>query len=119
AEDGIRDFHVTGVQTCALPISHAELDKNLRCDPAAVGADFVAVNRGGDITYHGPGQLVGYPIVSLPNAKGSLEHVRSVEQLLIDALARLGISDAGRLEGYPGVWVGLDGGNPRKIAAIG
>jgi len=98
---------------------HAELDKNLRCDPAAVGADFVAVNRGGDITYHGPGQLVGYPILSLPNAKGSLEHVRSVEQLLIDVLTRLGVPDAGRLDGYPGVWVGLAGDNPRKIAAIG
>ena len=98
---------------------HAELDKNLRCEPATVGADFVAVNRGGDITYHGPGQLVGYPILSLPNAKGSLEHVRAVEQLLIDALVRLGIADAGRLDGYPGVWVGLAGENPRKIAAIG
>jgi lipoic acid synthetase len=98
---------------------HAELDKNLRCDPAAVGADFVAVNRGGDITYHGPGQLVGYPVVSLPNAKGSLEHVRAVEQLLIDALARLGAPDPGRLAGYPGVWVDATRANPRKIAAIG
>jgi lipoic acid synthetase len=98
---------------------HAELDKNLRCDPAAVGADFVAVNRGGDITYHGPGQLVGYPVVSLPNAKGSLEHVRTVEQLLIDALGRLGAADPGRLDGYPGVWVDASGRNPRKIAAIG
>ncbi|HWL41727.1 MAG TPA: lipoyl synthase [Ilumatobacter sp.] len=98
---------------------HAELDKNLKCDPAAVGADFVAVNRGGDITYHGPGQLVGYPILSLPNAKGSLEHVRAVEQLLIDVLTRLGVADAGRLDGYPGVWVEATGPNPRKIAAIG
>jgi lipoic acid synthetase len=98
---------------------HAELDKNLRCDPAAVGADFVAVNRGGDITYHGPGQLVGYPVVSLPNAKGSLEHVRAVEQLLIEALDRVGAPDPGRLAGYPGVWVDATGSNPRKIAAIG
>src|SRR5262245_43251089 len=70
---------------------HADLATNLRCDPAAVGADFVAVTRGGDITYHGPGQLVGYPILSLPSAKGSLEHVRSVEGLLIDTLAELGL----------------------------
>jgi lipoyl synthase len=98
---------------------HADLDTNLRCDPASVGADFVAVKRGGDITYHGPGQLVGYPIVSLPNAKGSLEHVRSVEQLLIDALTELGLPGAGRLAEYPGVWVDADGANPRKIAAIG
>src|SRR5262245_63254358 len=58
---------------------HADLDTNLRCDPAAVGDELVAVNRGGDITYHGPGQLVGYPILSIPNAKGSLRHVVSVE----------------------------------------
>lgn len=98
---------------------HADLGANLRCDPVAVGADFVAVKRGGDITYHGPGQLVGYPIVSLPNAKGSLEHVRAVEQLLIDALAELGLPGAGRLPDHPGVWVDAAGANPRKIAAIG
>jgi len=98
---------------------HADLDANLRCDPSTVGADFVAVKRGGDITYHGPGQLVGYPIVSLPNAKGSLEHVRSVEQLLIDTLTELGVKGAGRLIDYPGVWVDADGPSPRKIAAIG
>ncbi len=98
---------------------HADLASNLRCDPAAVGADFVAVKRGGDITYHGPGQLVGYPIVSLPNAKGSIEHVRSVEDLLIATLAELGLPGAGRLPEYPGVWVDVDGPDPRKIAAIG
>ena len=97
----------------------ADLESNLRCRPEAVGADLVAVKRGGDITYHGPGQLVGYPILSLPNAKGSLEHVRGVEQLLIDVLGDLGVPDAGRLAEHPGVWVGLDGGDPRKIAAIG
>jgi lipoic acid synthetase len=98
---------------------HADLAAHLRCDPAEVGADLVAVNRGGDITYHGPGQLVGYPILSIPNAKGSLRHVVSVEALLIDALAELGLPGAGRLRGYPGVWVDAAGANPRKIAAIG
>ena len=98
---------------------HADLDTNLRCDPAAVGAELIAVNRGGDITYHGPGQLVGYPIVSLPNAKGSLEHVRAVEDLLIGVLRELGVDAPGRLAEYPGVWVDVDGADPRKIAAIG
>ena len=98
---------------------HADLASNLRCEPSEVGADLVGVKRGGDITYHGPGQLVGYPIVSLPNAKGSLEHVRSVEDLLIVTLAELGLPGAGRLPEYPGVWVDADGANPRKIAAIG
>lgn len=98
---------------------HADLEHNLKCDPAAVGADFIQVRRGGDITYHGPGQLVGYPVVSLPNSKGSLEHVRSVEDILIEALRQLGLPGAGRLAGYPGVWVDAVGANPRKIAAIG
>ena len=91
---------------------------NLRCDPAAVGAELVGIRRGGDITYHGPGQLVGYPIVQLANRLGAAEHVRNVEQLVIDALATFGVS-AGRLAEYPGVWVDADGPNPRKICAIG
>ena len=98
---------------------HADLDTNLRCNPADVGADFVRVKRGGDITYHGPGQLVGYPIVSPTHTKGSLRHVRAVEDLLIATLAELGIASAGRLSDYPGVWVDAEGANPRKIAAIG
>jgi lipoyl synthase len=98
---------------------HADLATNLRCDPVAVGADLVGIKRGGDITYHGPGQLVGYPILDLPNAKGSSQHVRAVEQLLIDALGELDVADAGRLPEYPGVWVDVHGPNPRKIAAIG
>jgi len=96
----------------------SDLINNLRCDPAAVGADFVGIRRGGDITYHGPGQLVGYPILSLDNRLGSAGHVRNVEQLLIDALATFGVS-AGRLREYPGVWVDAEGPAPRKIAAIG
>jgi lipoic acid synthetase len=98
---------------------HADLATNLRCDPADVGAELVGIKRGGDITYHGPGQLVGYPILDVPHAKGSTRHVRAVEQLLIDALGALGVGDAGRLPEYPGVWVDVHGPNPRKIAAIG
>jgi lipoyl synthase len=95
--------------------------------PAEVGADLVRTDRGGDVTYHGPGQLVGYPIVSLPAKRGGGRHgmadtvayVRSVEQLVIDALADVGLPGAGRLRGYPGVWIDPDGDDPRKIAAIG
>ena len=97
----------------------AELDKNLKCDPAAVGADFVSVKRGGDITYHGPGQLVGYPIISLDNRIGASQHVCAVEQIVIDALTELGVRDAGRLPDFPGVWVDVHGPAPRKICAIG
>ena len=95
--------------------------------PAEVGADLVRTDRGGDVTYHGPGQLTGYPIVSLPPKRGSGRHgladtvayVRSVEQLLIDALADVGLPGAGRLRDYPGVWVDPESDDPRKIAAIG
>jgi lipoyl synthase len=95
--------------------------------PAQVGADLVRTDRGGDVTYHGPGQLVGYPIVSLPAKRGAgrygmadtVAYVRSVEQLLIDALGDVGLPDVGRLREYPGVWVDPGGDDPRKIAAIG
>ena len=96
----------------------SDLAANLRCDPSAVGADLVAVRRGGDITYHGPGQLVGYPILSVANKLGAAEHVRNVEQLVIDTLAAFGV-DAGRLAEHPGVWVDANGADPRKICAIG
>jgi lipoic acid synthetase len=96
----------------------SDLDHNLRCDPDSVGADLVGIRRGGDITYHGPGQLVGYPIVAVSNRLGAAEHVRNVEQLVIDTLARFGVA-AGRLASYPGVWVDADGPEPRKICAIG
>ena len=94
--------------------------------PASVGADLVRVDRGGDVTYHGPGQLVGYPILTLPGKRGpttgmadTVAYVESVEQLLIDALVELGVRGAARLRRYPGVWLGTDTDAPRKIAAIG
>jgi lipoic acid synthetase len=97
----------------------ADLAANLLCEPAAVGAELVAVKRGGDITYHGPGQLVGYPILTVDNALGAAAHVHAVEQLVIDTLTELGLSAVGRLAEYPGVWVDPDGPTPRKICAIG
>ena len=97
----------------------AELGKNLKCNPAEVGADFVEVKRGGDITYHGPGQLVGYPILNIDNRIGASQHVCAIEQLIIDVLADLGLPNAGRLPDFPGVWLDVDTERPRKIAAIG
>ena len=97
----------------------SDLAVNLRCEPAAVGAELVAVKRGGDITYHGPGQLVGYPIVNVDNRLGASAHVCNVEGLIIDALAELGMPNAGRLDGFAGVWLDVDGCEPRKICAIG
>jgi len=99
---------------------------NVLVDPADVGATLVWTDRGGDVTYHGPGQLVGYPILTLPPKRGTgsgladtVAYVQSVEQVVIDALADLGLPGCGRLRGYPGVWVDPDGEHPRKIAAIG
>jgi lipoyl(octanoyl) transferase len=78
------------------------------------GIEFHVSDRGGDITYHGPGQIVGYPIVDLREWKRDVvAYVRAVELVIIDALAEFGIV-AGRLEGCTGVWV-----NGKKIAAIG
>ena len=101
----------------------ADLANNLRCEPAAVGAELVAVKRGGDITYHGPGQLVGYPVVNVDNRLGASDHVCNVEGLVIDALAELGLPNAGRMAGFAGVWLDVDhpdpSVSPRKICAIG
>jgi len=84
-------------------------------DPAHVGATLVHANRGGDVTYHGPGQLVGYPILDVPFRSGAVSrYVASVEQVVIDALIDVGLERAGRKPGYTGVWV-----DDRKIAAIG
>jgi lipoyl(octanoyl) transferase len=78
------------------------------------GVTFHGADRGGDITYHGPGQLVGYPILDLREWKRDVgAYVRAIEQVLIDTLAEFGIA-AGRVSGCTGVWV--DGA---KIAAIG
>ena len=92
-------------------------------DPASVGAELVQTDRGGDVTYHGPGQLVGYPILHLPGKGGgsmpdTVAYVHSVEQLVIDSLADLGL-ESDRLPDYPGVWVGAGTDSPRKICAIG
>ncbi len=89
-------------------------------DPALAGVEVVRADRGGDVTYHGPGQLVGYPICNVPlRAQAIPEWVASIEQLVIDALAELGLPGTGRLAGYPGVWVDPEGERPRKICAIG
>jgi lipoic acid synthetase len=98
--------------------------QHLLVPAAAVGAELARADRGGDITYHGPGQLTGYPVLHVPGKRGggmadTVAYVHSVEQLLIDVLADLGLHGCGRLDRYPGVWVGPDGPRPRKIAAVG
>ena len=93
-------------------------------DPASVGAALVRTDRGGDVTYHGPGQVVAYPVVSLPDLLGSgPEHVHSLESVIVGAIGRIGVPEhvggVGTLKGYPGVWLGVNSAHPRKVAAIG
>jgi lipoyl(octanoyl) transferase len=83
------------------------------------GTPVIEVDRGGKITWHGPGQLVGYPILTLPDPVDVVAHVRRVEEVLILACADLGVETT-RVDGRSGVWVlGTDGGPDRKVAAIG
>src|ERR671914_172593 len=92
-------------------------EANLLASPARLrelGAEFVRIDRGGDITFHGPGQLVAYPIVELRDALDLRRYVRILESAIIATAARFGVT-AGRVEGHAGVWVKGE----RKLAAIG
>jgi lipoyl(octanoyl) transferase len=83
------------------------------------GTPVIDVDRGGKITWHGPGQLVGYPIVRLADPVDVVAYVRRLEEALIGVCADLGV-DAGRVEGRSGVWVPADArGRERKVGAIG
>ena len=77
------------------------------------GIEVARTNRGGDITYHGPGQIVGYPIVSLNNRRDLHAYLRLLEQVMINTVGSLGLV-AARREGLTGIWLG-----ERKVAAIG
>jgi len=80
---------------------------------AQAGVTVARTNRGGDITYHGPGQVVGYPIVSLAHRRDLHAYLRFLEQVLINSVGALGLA-ASRREGLTGIWLGQ-----RKVAAIG
>jgi len=86
---------------------------------AARGIEVIRVERGGEVTYHGPGQLVAYPIIRLAD-RGILlrPFVRALEQAMIDTCAGLGV-EAERRVGYPGVWCDPESANPRKLGALG
>jgi lipoyl(octanoyl) transferase len=95
---------------------------HIRADPATLaarGIDVIRVERGGEVTYHGPGQLVAYPIVAL-SSRGLLVRplVRALEAALVATCAAYGVV-AARRDGHPGCWCDPDGADPRKIGALG
>ena len=97
-------------------------EENLLLDEAGLAekhASFHKINRGGDITYHGPGQLVGYPILDLDNFFTDIHlYLRTLEEAVILTLADYGIH-AGRFPGFTGVWLDADNDKARKICALG
>jgi len=101
------------VYTLGLRLGAAQ---NLIWDAAELvrrGIEVVQTNRGGDITYHGPGQVVGYPVVNLAPRQDLHAYLRFLEQVLINSVGQFGLA-ADRRAGKTGIWLG-----PRKIAAIG
>ncbi|WP_144602858.1 lipoyl(octanoyl) transferase LipB [Algoriphagus algorifonticola] len=98
-------------------------EENLLLDEAGLKsqhATYYKINRGGDITYHGPGQLVGYPLLDLDNFFTDIhKYLRFLEEAIILTLAEYGI-EAGRINGLTGVWLDhIEQKNPRKICAMG
>ncbi len=89
-----------------------------RPDPAATGTPVVDVDRGGRVTWHGPGQLVGYPVLRLREPVDVVAYVRALEEALIRAVAAHGVTGT-RVEGRSGVWVERTDGPAAKVAAIG
>mgnify|MGYP000902725069 FL=1 len=86
----------------------------------ALGVEYYPINRGGDITYHGPGQLVGYPILDLDQYFNDIgKYMRYLEEAIVRTCADYGVR-AGRIDGLTGVWVDAEKGmNARKVAALG
>ncbi|QZH59746.1 lipoyl(octanoyl) transferase LipB [Mycolicibacterium farcinogenes] len=119
----IADARVAGGPDTLLLLQHpAVYTAGKRTEPherPMDGTPVVDTDRGGKITWHGPGQLVGYPIIGLAEPLDVVNFVRRLEQALIDVCAELGLA-TGRVEGRSGVWVADDGLRPaRKVGAIG
>jgi lipoyl(octanoyl) transferase len=92
---------------------------HLKVKPEEVNATYVATNRGGDITYHGPGQLVGYPILDLEHFDmGVRQYVEILEECVIDCLTHYGLKGE-RIAEASGVWLYADTDFPKKICAVG
>jgi len=122
AADRIGDQLLLLEHPAVLTLGRGADDTHVLAPPALLaerGIELLRVERGGEVTYHGPGQLVAYPIVRLAD-RGILlrPFVRALEGALSDTCAALGVT-AGRREGHPGCWVDPEGALPRKIGALG
>ena len=122
AEDRIGDQLLLLEHPAVLTLGRTSDPSHIRAsddDLKARGIEVVRVERGGEVTYHGPGQLVAYPILAL-SRRGLLLRplVRALEDAMIETCRALGV-DAGRRDGQPGCWVDADGPAPRKIGALG
>ena len=97
-------------------------EKNLLIDKNIIekkNLEFFKINRGGDITYHGPGQIVIYPILDLENFFTDIhKYLRSLEEAVILTLKEYNI-ESGRIKNYTGVWIDIESDTPRKICALG
>jgi lipoyl(octanoyl) transferase len=120
--DQIPDTLLLLEHPAVLTLGRGADERHVRATPAelaARGIELIRVERGGEVTYHGPGQLVAYPILAL-SRRGLLLRplVRALEAALADTCRALGV-DAGRRDGHPGCWVDPEGPEPRKIGALG
>jgi lipoyl(octanoyl) transferase len=122
AEDRIGDRLLLLEHRAVLTLGRGADESHVLASPAeldARGIELLRVERGGEVTYHGPGQLVAYPIVRLADRELLLRpFVRALEAALVETCAAFGVA-ADRREGHPGCWIDPEGVLPRKIGALG
>jgi lipoyl(octanoyl) transferase len=123
ADDRIGDTLLLLEHPAVLTLGRQADERFVRASPRELrdrGVEVIRVERGGEVTYHGPGQLVAYPVIKL-GARGLLLRplVRALEGAMIDTCAALGVVDADRRDGHPGCWVAVGTTGPRKVGALG
>jgi len=117
-ESNLQNFLITCQHPHVITLGKSGNENNIEIAEFP-GVKYVRIDRGGDITYHGPGQLVVYPILDLEKFNLSLRnYIYILEQAVIETLTEFSI-DSGRIKEYTGVWVDYETKHPRKIAAIG
>jgi lipoyl(octanoyl) transferase len=122
AADRVADTLLLVEHEPVLTLGRHAAETHVIASPAELerrGVEVIRVERGGEVTYHGPGQLVAYPIVRLRDRGVLLRpFVRALESAMSDVAASYGL-EAGQRPGHPGVWVDADGPRPRKLGALG